>query len=77
MALHEVRAVIVETPTCIVCRRTAFVEVDGAGFERWVVGEVNILDAFPTLDADQRELLISGTHAQCWAAIHGPDEGDA
>jgi hypothetical protein len=26
------------------------------------------------LDADQRELLISGTHAHCWATLWGPED---
>lgn len=66
---------IVETPTCIVCRRTAFVDVDPDGFEQWMNRSADILTALPQLDADQRELLISGTHAQCWKSLW-PDEGD-
>lgn len=60
---------IVETPTCIVCRRTALVEVDPLGFRLWTKHGKHIQDALPTLTDDERELLLSGTHAHCWARM--------
>ena len=55
------------TPPCVVCKERAVVEgVDALGYVRWRELGENILDALPQLDADQRELLISGTHAHCW-----------
>lgn len=66
---------IVETPTCIVCRRTAILEVDTDGWYRWTKLGEYIQDAMPNLTPDQRELLLSGTHAQCWATIW-PEEDD-
>jgi hypothetical protein len=47
--------------------------VDQQGFYKWQAGE-NILSALPELDDDQRELLISGTHAHCWEVLWGGDD---
>ena len=30
--------------------------------------------AFPAMSADQREMLISGTHPACWTAMFAEDE---
>jgi hypothetical protein len=50
-------------------------DVDALGFLRWSELGEDILTALPDLDADQRELLISGTHAHCWEVMwQGFDE---
>ena len=65
----------VETPVCVSCGNRGLLKgVDYDGFERWLDGEY-IQDALPELDADQRELLISGTHAHCWQKIFGESDG--
>jgi hypothetical protein len=66
---------IVTTMPCKVCgNRSVLHDVDAMGYLLWTeIGE-NIQDALPELDADQRELLISGTHAQCWEKMWGPDD---
>jgi hypothetical protein len=57
----------VETPTCRVCgNRGVLEDVAALGFIRWSELGENIQDALPELDADQRELLMTGTHAHCW-----------
>ena len=65
---------IVQTPRCVVCGNTAFLEVEAEGFARWI-GGMYVQDALPTLTDDQRELLLSGTHAHCWATLW-PEEDD-
>lgn len=61
----------VETPPCIHCGNRGLLKgVDYDGFERWLDGEF-IQEALPMLAPDERELLISGTHAHCWEAIWG------
>ena len=64
------------TRKCVVCGERGILEdVDALGFLRWKELGENILDALPDLDADQRELLISGTHAHCWEKMWaGHDE---
>jgi hypothetical protein len=57
----------VETPKCEICgNRGVLDNVDALGFLRWSELGENIQDALPDLDADQRELLMTGTHAHCW-----------
>jgi hypothetical protein len=65
---------IVTTRKCVMCGNRSVLEVDDIGFIRWKQRGENILQALPGLDADQRELLISGTHAHCWERMWGPDD---
>jgi len=63
------------TRPCVMCgKRSTLHDVDALGYIRWTELGENILDALPELDADQRELLISGTHAHCWQKMWGPDD---
>ena len=66
----------VVTPECVVCKERGMLEgVDALGFIRWSELGENIQDALPGLDADQRELLMTGTHAHCWEKMwEGFDE---
>ena len=61
------------TPRCTVCKQNGQLEVDERGWALWQSGAY-IQDALPELDADQRELLISGTHAHCWERLFGGDD---
>ena len=58
---------------CQVCHNAAEVEVPTEGYWRWRRGE-EIQTALPELDADQRELLLTGTHAHCWERMFGGDD---
>lgn len=53
---------------CVVCADAAEFDVDEAGYLAWQSGAY-VQDAFPTLSANDRELLISGTHPTCWATL--------
>ena len=66
----------VVTPECVVCKERGMLEgVDALGFIRWSELGENIQDALPELDEDQRELLMTGTHAHCWEKMwEGFDE---
>ena len=63
----------VQTKRCIVCGQRSLIEVDAEGLQRFCEF-ATVQDAFPTFDADQRELLITGTHAHCFEAIAGGDD---
>jgi len=58
---------IVRTRPCPMCgNRSVLEDVDPLGYIRWIeMGEM-IQDVLPELDEDQRELLMTGTHAHCW-----------
>lgn len=66
----------VVTRECVVCGSQGVIEnVDALGFIRWSELGEPIQTALPDLDDDQRELLITGTHAHCWEKMFG-DEDD-
>lgn len=50
---------------CPVCGESYSLEVYEKDFDRWKSG-VHVQDAFPYLDADDRERLISGICPKCW-----------
>ncbi len=67
-----------QAPKCMYCQKQAVIELtpeEGAQYERLKSGEIRFIqDAFPQWSADQRELLITGTHPECWDAIFEDDE---
>jgi hypothetical protein len=66
---------IVTTRKCVMCgNRSVLHDVDALGYIRWTELGENIQDALPGLDADQRKLLMTGTHAHCWERMWGPDD---
>jgi hypothetical protein len=48
-------------------------EVDKAALNNWRAG-VLIQRAFPNMTADQREMLITGTHPECWETMFADDK---
>lgn len=63
--------VVVAVP-CHLCGLVTELEPSIEGFMAWKNGEL-IQDAMPELDADERELLISGTCPKCWDEMFPPD----
>ena len=61
------------TKPCIHCNETSTITVDAASYRRWRSGAL-IQDAFPDMDADTRELLISGIHPACWDTMFGEEQ---
>lgn len=64
--------VIYETPDCPYCGKSSEVEVEEGPLRAWQRGKF-IQDAFPDKTLDERELLMTGFHASCWALAF-PDE---
>jgi len=58
----------VTTPPCIECRKTTLVELTRAEFKALAENRVSVQEALSDRDAGFRELFITGTHAECWAA---------
>lgn len=50
---------------CWHCGEENTITVDKGDYIRWCAG-LFIQEAFPYLDADQRELIKTGFHPQCW-----------
>ena len=57
---------------CRLCPEVKQITVPVVGFLNWQAGKL-IQDALPELDADERELLISGTCHECWTQLY-PEE---
>jgi hypothetical protein len=55
----------VKCPPCLICNKVGRVEVEESDFYKWKKDTL-IQDAFPYLDDNQREMLMTGTHSQCW-----------
>jgi hypothetical protein len=65
----------VVAPPCPVCgQRGTLHGVDALGYVRWSELGEPVQTALPGLDADQRELLMTGTHAHCWETLFGGDD---
>jgi hypothetical protein len=59
-----------KTRPCVMCGKSSTVDADRAAIDRWK-GGAYIQQAFPDWSADQRELLVSGTHPECWDTLMG------
>lgn len=60
---------------CPCCGKVQRIVVDFASYYLWKTG-LHIQKAFPELDANQREILISGICPECWDNMWGGDEND-
>jgi len=67
--------IIVKTKPCVVCGNYELWSLDRGAVERWQAGEL-IQDAFPDMSINDREIMISGTHPECWNKLFGEEEGD-
>lgn len=65
----------VTTPPCMVCGRTSTLRVPVEGIEAYRQGAL-IQNAFPMLTADEREMLMTGTHPDCWDSMFEDDEDE-
>lgn len=50
---------------CAFCGKTATLDLDADKLKKFRAG-VMVQQVFPELSAGDRELLISGTHDECW-----------
>lgn len=62
------------TKPCPWCKETTTLQLDPTKVRRWQEGEF-VQRVFPEMDADQRELLITGTHPKCWDLMF-PEEDE-
>lgn len=68
---HEPTCLIVVR--CLSCNEQHSLTVPTAGWVRWMQGYL-IQDALPSLNPDQRELLISNTCPACFSAMFEQDD---
>jgi hypothetical protein len=63
-----------ETKPCPVCHQTSLVEMTEEQLKEFLSGEKFVQFIFPEWPADQRELLITGTHSKCWDELWEEEE---
>ncbi len=61
------------TPLCIRCGQRSYVELDRDRLRCWQAG-AHIQTVWPDKTPDERELLITGTHPECWDAMFPEEE---
>lgn len=64
--------VLVNTPACIGCGHTTQLTLLRSEVDMYRKGAY-VQDAFPHMPADEREMIISGTHPTCWDRMFGED----
>lgn len=67
--------VYIETPPCMYCGKISRLEVDAVGLRMWQAG-AHIQRAFPHYSPNQRELILTGTHPECWDKLVPPPDDD-
>ena len=63
----------VNTRKCILCGKSSKVVMPENAYSAWKSGYF-IQYAWPTGSDDERELLITGTHGECWNRMLPPEE---
>lgn len=68
--------VIVEylCPPCVWCTKQEPVGITEDEYDAWVVARKHVQHAFPTRDADFREMILTGTHPECWDSMFGDED---
>ena len=61
---------MVRTRSCQVCGSPGFVRMPADEYEAWKGGAM-VQQAAPSLTVEEREQLLSGTHARCWEELAG------
>jgi hypothetical protein len=64
----------IHTNSCLYCGTENVIKIDQEDYIKWKVQKTYIQEVFPWLDKEQRELLISGTHPQCWDEVFPDDD---
>lgn len=67
---------VIKTKTCVVCGQGGEVEVTDAELLAYNAKPGFIQDVLPRLSDGEREMLISGTHSECFDALFSVDDED-
>lgn len=79
MVSARMTTVTIITPECVVCGLTSTVTVARDKWHStWTsgYGHLTMREAFPDMDKDTAELLISGTHPACWDIMWPVEEDE-
>lgn len=62
--------------TCMHCDNTTEFSLSRKQYNEYIVERKYVQDVFPELSKEEREVIISGTHPECWNAMFQYDEED-
>lgn len=68
----DIKMTTMLTPRCFKCGKTGEIKIPSEIYFAGIKASENgalIQDAFPTLDREQREQIMTGIHPQCWKEI--------
>lgn len=65
--------IVTDVRFCPVCHGKTELKLDKTLWVRWMSGEL-IQHVWPEWSVEERELLISGTHAACWDELYPEEE---
>lgn len=68
--------IVIKTKACPVCGNYELWSLDRKAVERWQAGE-NIQNVFPDMSPSDREVMISGTHPECWSKLFSMEEEES
>ncbi len=71
--LADEEIIELETQACSFCGQTGMVRVFPRELRAWEAG-AKVQYAFARMSADDREMLISGTHPKCWDEAFGSED---
>jgi hypothetical protein len=57
------------TPECPMCGVASGIMVDYDKYKAWCNREILVQDAFPDMSKEEREVLMTGTHPDCWSIM--------
>jgi len=61
---------------CRWCGGHSMVTMTESQFQKWLNKSAFVQEIFPDVPMDQREVMISGTHPECWIEMFGGDEDE-
>lgn len=65
--------ITIKTKACMVCQKSSLLQLDYDAVQKFEAGAF-VQDAFPDMSPADREMLITGTHPDCWDKIFPEDE---
>lgn len=67
---------VIKTKTCVVCGKDGEVEVTDAELLAYQTQPGFVQKVLPRLSDGEREMLISGTHSECFDTLFAADDED-
>lgn len=67
---------VVFTNSCLHCSKTNSISLDKKDYETWKATQRHIQNIFYYLSIDERELILTGIHSQCWIDMFPDDEDE-